>query len=257
MRSASFRLFLATLTVLTLLLAFILVVYQQSLNWPLVCMFSDLKSLIFHDPADRFLFAWRLAFSALVGALLALLCWTGLRWHKKTGYVFLPVMIIVVLLVAIIFYPSLRAAALAAVVQPDPTMIAIEAVDPESPHPVQLTLGTPPSEVAWESDVMWFTGADACHIELPREILRSLATSSGLLRLPPEVAPDAGFAHDWLRLSLVTPHIELNVMGTRVTGRHSGRLRRTATNLFKGAYISEVAHPPCVDRLERILEIRK
>ena len=248
---------------LILLIFFILffssmgIMFQLSLDWPVVCLFSDLKSLITQKPADRSLPMWRSAFSITTAILLTTVCWISLRSHRKTGHVFLPVTGIVALLIALAFYPSLREAVLLATIRPEPTVIVIEAVDPESPRPVRLALGAPLSKIKWDLDVMRFGGAEACHVYLPNETVQSLVKSSKLLQLPSELAPDAGLAHDWLRLSIAPLHMELSVSGLVATGRHSERLVRTVRILLRGAYMSEVALPPCVDRLERILEPRK
>ena len=214
--------------------------YQLALHWPVLCLFSDLKSLLTDQRVGRSLPLWRLGFAFCISAALTGCAWLSFYRYRASRR-FLPLAAMFLPLAFVAFYPEIREFVLGTVIRSGPSTVVIEAVmnlgsiDPHLHRPIRLTLGTRLKGVAPGRSLVWFGGAESCHIDLADQQVQKLASSSGLLQLPPELEPEGALAHDWMRVSFVGGRVNLNTLGLQRAGRHSGRFRGAVISILEGA----------------------
>jgi len=233
--------------------------YQLALHWPGLCLFSDLKSLLTDQRDGRNLPLWRLVFACCISAALTGCAWLSFRRYRASRSL-LPIAPMLLPLAFFAFYPDIREFVLSTVIRSGPSTVVIEAVinlesiDPNPRRPIRLTLGAGLEGGVPGRSLVWFGGAESCHIDLANQRVQKLALSSGLLELPPELEPEGALAHDWMRVSFVGARVKLNALGLQRSGRHSSRFRGVVISILEGARMNGL--PECFSLLEQELDPR-
>jgi hypothetical protein len=245
-----------------LFLCLVTLAYQLAPHWPILCLFSDLKTLITDQHDGRDFPMWRLIFALFMAMTVTGVSWLSFHRYRNTSRSTLPIAAVILTFAVLAFYPDIRQVVLSTALRSDSSTIVIEAViepgstDPDSPRPVRLSVGARLAGVAWRNGVVWFADAEPCHVDLPSEVARTLAAESDLFSLPAELEPEGALAHDWMRVSFFAGQSELNVFGLQRSGRHSARFRRVVSTILEGARRIGIDLPGCVSALEHELDPR-